>query len=719
VSVGGISPEELVLVELSQWLARVAQYSPHHPACTQPAERTQRAIGQALAVTAPLTYGILRTDVMIGETAATHPAVKGRLASHLHARGVLMLRIASGVTVKEMSDFVELLTVPVQALYDRGGLLRLAREKGIARVLIDEFAHDVTTEERDAQKRRSRLRDRFREILANLLAQRGLDVDAGAQLAELLTHPDIAVIILEEDPAGLAEAAAGLALITRQEETRGAIELRPKLCRVFRMLGPQARERLLIGFPALVGDFRNALAWAIEGFEDEDLAHLALPAIRARGGELDVPLYALTAAVPGEGRRLAALRWLGLALMDLPADDSAAAEVLAALARPAPEYDSFRKERDCLREHALRATDQRTFAAFDQDQAVAPPGATPAAPAPAERAFGPISRRNVVAEVVRLAAKRRGELERLARLLPVAADTLLEDGEVDVIVGAVRGLTDASKNDASGTADEALRAIGGSGQAPRLLTEIDRSSSATEGDDLDDTVVTLRLLVAQSPAAALERLDQSESRKMRRLLLEALPLAGASILPLVRGRLRSPSWFVVRNAVVLVMRCGGTARDIDAAARHPNEKVRMEVARALRSMTIDEAATDIVVRYLTDASHEVRLAARGLLRGELVSQQSMESLEIVADDDAESEELRRTVIAALGKSAHDGAAEALFRLLEPKGLIERGATATLRDATAEALRASPAPKAVALFKEGLSSSNRRVRKACERAAGGA
>jgi hypothetical protein len=699
-----MSPEENVLVELSQWLARVAQYSTHHPACRQPAERTQRAVVQALATTSPLTYGVMRNDVMIGEAPATHRAVKGRLAPHLHERGVLMLRIANGVTLKELSDFVELLTVPVQALYDRGGLLRLAHEKGVARVQIDEFAHDVTTEERDAQKRRSRLRERFRELLASLLAQRNVGADVGAQLAELLAHPDVAVVILEEDPTGLAEAAAGLALMVRQEEARSETELRPKLCHVFRSLGPHARERLLIGFPALVGEFRSALAWAIEGFSDEDVAHLALPAVRARGGELDVPLYALTAAVPGDRRRLAALRWLGLALFDLPADDPAALEVLGALVRPAADYDSFHKERECLRAPAQRALDLRRFAPHDGDDTRAE-GATP---------FGAAAGRRVAAEVVRRASRRGTDLAQLVRRLPAAAEARASDGDVDTVVGIVRGLTDVSRED--GDAAEALRTVGASRQAARLLAELDRSSDAQEAEELTDTVLTLRLLVQHSPAAALERLEQSQSRKMRRLLLEALPLAGTSLLPLVRAHLRSSSWFVVRNAVLLVCRCGGAPRDLELAARHPNEKVRMEVARALRSMTIDEAATDIVVRYLSDASQDVRLAARGLLRGELVSERAVTALATVAANEEEAEEARRRVVEALGKSTHDAAAEALFALLHPKSLIERGAAAALRDAAAAALLACPAPRARVLFREGLASSSRRVRKACERAA---
>jgi HEAT repeat protein len=108
----------------------------------------------------------------------------------------------------------------------------------------------------------------------------------------------------------------------------------------------------------------------------------------------------------------------------------------------------------------------------------------------------------------------------------------------------------------------------------------------------------------------------------------------------------------------------------------------------------------------------VRIQARGLVRGELVGPTTVPILERVAGAENESEEVRRMAIEALGRSPHDSAPAALFRLLQPRGLIDLDTT---RDYAAVALRHSPAPQATALFNEGLKSSSRRVRKACERA----
>jgi hypothetical protein len=106
------------------------------------------------------------------------------------------------------------------------------------------------------------------------------------------------------------------------------------------------------------------------------------------------------------------------------------------------------------------------------------------------------------------------------------------------------------------------------------------------------------------------------------------------------------------------------------------------------------------------------------IRGELLGPESIAKLEAIAESDEQLEELRRVAIHALGQSPDDRAATALFKLLQPRGLIElKGASSHLRDLAAVALRASPAPSAPGLFAQGLRSTVGRVRKACERAAG--
>ncbi len=703
-----VPAQEQALLELAQWLARVQQYSTQHPACAQLGEKTLAAIVRALQVEAPLSYGVTKDGLAIGrEGVAQHPVVKGRLAAHLHERGVLVLRIGHGVTIEELTSFVEILTLPSQHIFDRGGLVRLAMEKRVLRVQIEELAHDITAEEREAIRRRKELKRFFEEVLRQLLAEGGLAFALGAKLLELLDHPDIAIMILEEDPVGVAEAFAGLCLMVREEEQKSGLDLLPKLVVILKGLSPASHDRIILGFPPLVGEFRSALAWCLDAPTEDDLARIAFPSFRRNPQELDIVLYAMSVAVPHDGRRRGLLRRLALYLHDLPLDDAPGTELLHALAKPVDDFESYRKERDVLWAHAVRSLATRTM--FSAPLSAPPPD--PAAEALPKPAF--VAERTMT-ELVKMASRTR-RFDKFCARLPPAASALAKEGHSEAVSGILHALRDIKRPEWQEVAIGTMRQIATPETVARLITDLDASSPNVEGDELDRLVGTVKLLVALAPEPIFERLDLSENRKMRRMLLEALSSGGASLLPHARARLESQQWYIVRNAVVLVPRLGGTPRDLAMVARHPNEKVRLEVARSLRIMQPDEVMQEIVAAYIADPVAEVRSYSMPLLRGEYASQKALLLFEAIAADDKQPEDIRRRVVEALARSANDVAALALFNLLQPKGLLDAG---VVRDYAALALRHSRAPRAAAYFSEGLKSSAWRVRKACEKAAGG-
>src|SRR5688572_33191228 len=97
--------KEIFLVDLAQWLARRTQYAGTHPSCASIGTSVHASLGRALAIDAPLEYGILKDGVMMGDVPAMHRAVITRIAPHLHARGVQVLRFASGTTLEELATF--------------------------------------------------------------------------------------------------------------------------------------------------------------------------------------------------------------------------------------------------------------------------------------------------------------------------------------------------------------------------------------------------------------------------------------------------------------------------------------------------------------------------------------------------------------------------------------------------------------------------------------
>lgn len=690
------------LFDLAQWLARVQQYSASHPACAQLGEKMHRSLGRSLAIESPLTMDVLKDGMTIEGAPVTQLAVRSRLAPLLHERGVLVLRFFAGVGVPELTTLVEILTLPVQTTFDRGGIRRLFTERGVGRIQVEEIAHDISNDERAAQRTRARLRTRFADVLRQLVAQRSLQGLSGEELVELLEHAEMAVTILEEDQLGVAEAFAGLCMMVRDEEQRTGEVLSPKLLVIMMALSPPSHDRLLLGLPTLVGDFRDALTWAFDALGEAELARIVLASFRAHAADLDASLYALSVASAHDGRRFSTLRRVALHFYDLPSDDASAADLVTACAMTSDDFGSYWRERECLSGHAMRVLVGRGVFV----------SAVPSASSSGADREHAVDQRRVMCELVKMASRTR-RFEQLCAKLPQTAVTLARAGSTHSVLGILDGLRSIGRPETQPLARSTLRAVVSPMVASQLLADVDATSASIEDASLDDVAQTVRLLTALAPGVVFEQLELSESRKMRRILLEALSSAGPGLLPLVRQKLHSQSWFVVRNALVILPRIGGLARDLLPVASHDNEKVRLEVLRVLRSLPADGTTMEFVAAFLTDPSAEIRQHALVMLRGELLTAEAIARLDRLALSEDYPEDVKKRVVEALGRSPLDAAATALFGILQPRGLLDAG---VLRDDAAFALRQSPAPLGPGYFAEGLKSPAWRVRKACERAA---
>lgn len=709
--ISGAATHNETLFELAQWLARVQQYSASHPACAQLGERTHAALMRSLAIQSPLVVDVLGDGMTIEGTPVAHAAVRTRLAPYMHERGVLVFKFLQGATVEELTSFIELLTLPVQTTFDRGGVVALAKERGLSRIQLEEIAHEFSTDEREAQRRRERLRTRFADVLRELLARKTIRGLTGAELLELLEHPELTVMILEEDPLGVTDALAALCWMVREEEKTSGKELYPKLKVIILLLSPLSHDRIMVGLPMLVGDFRESLVWGLDGLDEGELARLALASFRTHAAALDVTLYSLAVAVPHDGRRISTLRRVAMLFYDLPIEDTSSNELITACAMNMGDVDSYWRERDCLSKNAMNVLLRR--GAFTKTLAHSEPPAASSG-APVVRDYVGDSRR-VMRELVVMSSRTR-RFPQLCAKLPETAITLARAGANESVLGILDGLQAASRPEVKELAIATLRSVVSPAVASNLLADTDTTTDQLEDTQLDDIVNMVRLLTALAPAVVFEQLELSESRKMRRIFIEALSSVGPKLLPLVRQKLYATSWFVVRNALMILPRCGGTPGDLFSVYKHTNEKVRLEVLRALRNMPPDTRAMDYIATYLTDSIAEIRQHSLILLRGEFLSAEAVGRLERIAHAEDQSEDVRRRVVEALGRCPLDAAATALNTLMQPRGLIEIG---SLRDHVAVALRKSPAPLAAGYFAEGLKSPAWRVRKACERAAGAA
>jgi HEAT repeat protein len=263
--------------------------------------------------------------------------------------------------------------------------------------------------------------------------------------------------------------------------------------------------------------------------------------------------------------------------------------------------------------------------------------------------------------------------------------------------------------------DRAVASLATTSAAASAAREIEKFAGAYK-DQAEELTPMLQVVAQHHAPALLDLLEKSRARETRVLLLDVLPAAGAALLPLVRERLRSPDWFVVRNMVILMRRMAVQSVELLPVVQHAHAAVRFEVLRALRGAAPgDDRVVGLLIDYLSDEDPDIRSGALLTLGDAQLTERDIARLESVATEEKRTDDTRKSAIRALGRSASSSAARALFRLLEPKGMIELPSTTALRDRVAIALRDSRAPDARALFETGLQSSSRRVRRACERA----
>lgn len=698
------------MIELSRWISRALQYSPHHPLSAQLAAQTHATLTRALRERTPLELGILRDKLMIGSTPARHPALTTRLAPYLHERGALVMRFIEGVTVDELSSLIDVLCRPAAEIFSAGGLRALLTDRHVAHVGIDEIAHELTVEDRERIRKEEQVRELFREMLMRLLSNGEVPPDIGAHIADLAEHPDLAVRIIQSEPhVNLAEAVAAFAMILMQEEQRRGEALLEKMGPILLQLAPESRDRVLLGFPPLVGDFRHALSSAFGVLGESELARFVFPSVRSHAADLEPTLYAFGAVAAEDGRRIEAARRLAGLLYDLSLDEASTPEILHALAAQGDGATSFSTERTALAEAARRILETRApLHRRGEDEMMDAQAFAPGA----LELLAMQAARDVVVRSARMV-----DFDKFCERLPSAARSLSDETRAPAIAGILLGLASVTEPRWADLAAKALTQITRSGVSALAIRAAEKLAGRGDDAHVDDVLLLARLVCAHNPEPVLDLLERADTRKMRRALLDLIIAAGPDLLPSVQTRLQSSQWFVTRNMVILHVRLGGDARELRSLADHPHVQVRVEVVRQLRSLGRDPAACEIVVGRLTDRSPDVVQAAIASLATMDLPPSGVGALEALATDDQRGEDARRAAVRVLGRCRSDAAPEALVRLLQPHGLIESSTATAIREEAARALRGCPAPSAATRFEEALRSSAWRVRRACERAMG--
>lgn len=215
-------------------------------------------------------------------------------------------------------------------------------------------------------------------------------------------------------------------------------------------------------------------------------------------------------------------------------------------------------------------------------------------------------------------------------------------------------------------------------------------------------------------------LAESQSRKSRRLLAEAIAERCRDNPERLAPWLADPRWFVVRNVVHILGWIGGPSIVglLQSASRHADPRVRQEVVAALGGVEA-RLARPLLLRMLDGADTRLMLAVLHQLsatRDLGVARMLIQYLQNEKFDDRPAEE-KRAIYSALAGTADDAVLPDLDFELHKGNWFAKNHEAH-RQAVARCIARIGTPSARAILERGLTSKRPPVRKACEDALGG-
>jgi hypothetical protein len=175
-----------------------------------------------------------------------------------------------------------------------------------------------------------------------------------------------------------------------------------------------------------------------------------------------------------------------------------------------------------------------------------------------------------------------------------------------------------------------------------------------------------QLVAALGPRAVepmLDALNESESRQVRRALIDRLIRQGPGARPLLQARLADERWYVQRNMLYIAAELPGPlAVDATPFRQHADVRVRREALRVLFRDTKER--TRAICTALADEDPRMkRLALNAVVEGGTPEAAVSQLVSLISDDELDAE-LRVGAIRALGIQGGRTALDALLKLTE-------------------------------------------------------
>ena len=276
-------------------------------------------------------------------------------------------------------------------------------------------------------------------------------------------------------------------------------------------------------------------------------------------------------------------------------------------------------------------------------------------------------------------------LQRMA----AAAPTLVAASEVQYAPEPLRIIHMAIESGAEGEAlERAVTELVGAGRLSDLLGAVERAPAANLATAFirrkSVNPGTLKMLLESVPvdfalidqlvdaldeeaiAPMLDVLAASESRQVRRGVIDRLIKIGDRLAPFLPARLSDERWYVVRNVLYLAAELPTVPAEVDATVfrHHADPRVRREALRVLFRHPVERTRT--ICTALTDQDPRTKRLALSSVGPEGWPEAAVPLLIALASDADQDDDLRVSAVRALGSQGGRLALDALLRLTEIK-----------------------------------------------------
>jgi len=224
------------------------------------------------------------------------------------------------------------------------------------------------------------------------------------------------------------------------------------------------------------------------------------------------------------------------------------------------------------------------------------------------------------------------------------------------------------------------------GRIPDLITILDGTTKANPATDrvrarIEDPEMLSATLAAQpvdfnlvdqlipglgprAVAPMLKVLIESESRQIRRAIIDRLIRIPDHVRPHLASHLNDERWYVLRNMLFIAAELPGAPLAVDATPfrQHPDPRVRREALRVLFRKT--DERTRAICTALSDEDPRVKRQALNAIVEGGVPEPAVSLLIALAADSDQEDELRVGAIRALSSKGGRLALEALLKMTE-------------------------------------------------------